>query len=283
MKSESKKLWINLYKKNKEKGWETFLKQYNQLILSLIRKHVNDYDEAMEVYTFVLEHLKEQNCQKLTAYFQKKRKYNFDAWIVVVSRNCMFDWFRKEKGRKRLLKGIKSLPEIDQWIFKYIHHHQYSYGEVYEILKSRHGFNISFEEMYSRSEEISKSLQQKTRWHLLNEWRSILPPLPLESIDKPASKLNARNSCLEADPSPEENAIEGNISKIINDALQKLSSEDRLIVELHLYRGLTLKEISCILKENRAWKVRRKFYRALQTMRDSLKEEGITPIDFDIF
>ena len=106
MKSESKKLWINLYKKNKEKGWETFLKQYNQLILSLIRKHVNDYDEAMEVYTFVLEHLKEQNCQKLTAYFQKKRKYNFDAWIVVVSRNCMFDWFRKEKGRKRLLKGM---------------------------------------------------------------------------------------------------------------------------------------------------------------------------------
>ncbi len=165
MKSESKILWIKLYKENKEKGWETFLEQYNQLILTLIRKHVQDYDEAMEVYTFVLEHLKEQDCQRLTSYFQKKRNYNFEAWIVVVSRNCMFDWFRKEKGRKRLLKSVESLPEIDQWIFKYIHQHRYSYSEAYEILKSKHGFNISFEEMHSRAEEISNNLQQKTRWH----------------------------------------------------------------------------------------------------------------------
>ncbi len=77
--------------------------------------------------------------------------------------------------------------------------------------------------------------------------------------------------------------MEGDISKIINLALQKLSTQDRLIVELHLYRGLTLKEIAGIVKEKREWKVRRKFYRALRIMKDSLKEKGFEPADFDIF
>jgi RNA polymerase sigma factor (sigma-70 family) len=283
MKSESKKPWIKLYNDSKEKGWDAFLEQYNQLILALIQKHVQDYDEAMEVYTFVLGQLKRQDCQKLTSYFQRKRNYNFEAWIVVVSRNCMFDWFRKEKGRKRLLKIVESLPEIDRLIFKYIYQQRYSYLEAYDILKSRHEFDISFEEMYSRAQEISNSLQQKTRWRLLNEWHSILPPLPIESIEKLASKLNAKNPCPEADPSPEENLIEENISKIINDVLEKLSVEDRLIVELHLYRGLTLKEIAGILKEKKAWKVRRRFYKALQIIKDFLKEKGVEAADFDIF
>jgi RNA polymerase sigma factor (sigma-70 family) len=280
---ESKKLWINLYRENREKGWEKFLEKYNQLIITLIRKYVQDYDEAMEVYAFVLEHLKEKDCKKLTSYFQKKRKYNFDVWIVVVSKNCMFDWFRKEKGRKRLLKGIESLPEIDQLIFKYIYQHRYSYNEAYEILKLKHRLDITFEEMYSRAVEIINNLTQKTRWQLFSEWQSILPPLPLESIEKYASKVNTKNPCPKVDHSPEENLIIGDISKIINDSLQKLSIQEKLIIDLHLYRGLTLQEISGILKEKKAWKIRRKFYKALQIIKDSLKEKGIKPADFDIF
>ena len=283
MKTKSKKSWIELYRDNKKKGWDTFLEQHNQLILALIQKHVQDYDEAMEVYTFVLENVKENDCQKLTSYFQKRRNYNFEAWIVVVCRNCMFDWFRKEKGRKRILKIIESLPEVEQLIFKYVYQHRYSLGEAYEILKSSHGFNISFEEMYSHADEISNSMQQKTRWRLSNEWRSILPPLPLESIEKHASKTDSHKPCQEADLSPEDNLLKGDISKIINDALQKLSIQDRLIVELHLYRDLTLKEIAVIVKEKKEWKVRRRFYKALQILKDSLKEKGIKAADFDIF
>ena len=278
METESKKSWIKIYEQDKDKAWETFLEQFNRLILAYIRKHVQEYDEAMEVYTFVLEKMKEKDCQRLTSYFQAKRQYNFEAWVVVVSRNCMFDWFRANRGRKRLLKCIESLPEIDQLIFRYIHQQRYTYSDAYEILKSKNGFDLSFEEMYSRSEEIFDSLQQKTRWRLLNEWQSVLPSLPLESLENPASKIFPKKT---GEKTPEEDLSKAEVSKTINDTLQKLSIQDRLIVDLHLYQGLTLKEIAGILKEKKEWKVRRKFYKALQIVKDSLKEKGIKAADLD--
>lgn len=277
MKTEAKKSWIKIYGRDKDKAWEEFLEQFNRLILAYIRKRVQGYDEAMEVYTYVLERMKEKDFQRLTSYFQKKRQYNFEAWVVVVSRNCMFDWFRADMGRKRLLKCIEALPEIDQLIFKYIHQQRYAYSDAYEILKSRNGFDLSFEEMHSRSEEIFDSLQQKTRWRLLNEWQSVLPSLPLESLENPASKIFPK----ETGETPEEDLSKAEVSKTINDTLQKLSIQDRLIVDLHLYQGLTLKEIAGILKEKKEWKVRRRFYKALQILKDSLKEKGIKAADLD--
>ena len=279
----SKKTWIKLYQKDSEKAWEIFTQKYNPLILGIINKSCHDHDEVMEIYTFVLEHLKEKDCKRLTSYFQKKRNYNFEAWIVVVTRNCVFDWFRKEKGRKRLLKSIEFMTEIDRWIFKYIYQHQYSYSEAYEILKLKHGLNYSFEEMYLRAQEISNNLQRKTRWRIINEWQSVLPPVPLESIERRRLKIDKTNPNFQDCNSPEENLIKRDISKIINDALNKLAIQDRLIVELHLYRGLSLKEISGIIREKKIWRIRRKLKKALQLMQNSLKEKGISASDLDIF
>ncbi len=283
MDSDSKHSWMNLYQKDSEKAWEIFTQKYNPLIFGVINKSCHDHDEVMEIYTFVLEHLKAKDCKRLTSYFQKERNYNFDAWIVVVTRNCVFDWFRKEKGRKRLLKSIESLPEIDRRIFEYIYQHRYSYSETYEILKSKHGLNFSFEEMCSHAQEINNNLQRKTKWRIIDEWQSVLPPIPLESIESGRLKLNLKNSNFQDSNSPEENLIKSDISKIINDALNKLAIQDRLIVELHLYRGLTLKEISGIIKEKKIWRIRRKLKKALQLMRNAIKEKGISSADFDIF
>ncbi len=121
MKTESKKSWMDLYLQNKDEGWKTFLEQHNRLIMTVINEHVQDHDEAMEIYTFLLDKLKVNNCKKLTSYYAKFLNYNFETWIAVVVRNCCIDWIRKEKGRKRLLKAIAEFPCVDQWIFRYIY------------------------------------------------------------------------------------------------------------------------------------------------------------------
>ena len=134
---DSKKSWYDHFKDNPEKAWENFLQRYHDLISGVIRKMIRDVDEAMEAYTFTLEKLKEENCRKLCAYFAKSRHYNFETWIAIVVKNCCTDWFRKEKGRKRLLKCIGELPDIDQWIFRYLYWFRYSYDNIFELLKNK--------------------------------------------------------------------------------------------------------------------------------------------------
>ena len=119
MKDSSSKSWIDLYRENPIKAWDALLQRHHQLIMAVIKKLVESHDDVMDLYTYTLENLKNDECKKLTTYFQQTRKCNFESWIAVVVRNCCMDWFRKEKGRKRLLKSIKVLPSIDQWIFLY--------------------------------------------------------------------------------------------------------------------------------------------------------------------
>ncbi len=110
--------WSHYFKENPETTWFKFLDSYNKLIMSVISKYVNDYDEKMEIYAFTLQHLNKDQYKNLTGFYNKTRNYPFETWIAVLIRNCCMDWFRQEKGRKRLLKCIKDLPEI-QIIFRH--------------------------------------------------------------------------------------------------------------------------------------------------------------------
>jgi RNA polymerase sigma factor (sigma-70 family) len=283
MKPTSDKWLFNSFQKSREKGWDTFLEQHSDLIMAVIQKYGHDHDEVMEIYTFVLERLKENDCKRITSYYDKKREYTLKSWIVVVVRNCLFDWYRKEKGRKRLLKYVESLPEIDQWTFKYVIQKRYSYSDAYELLKTNHGCNLSIEELISRAEEINDNLQTTTRWRLLKEWQSQLPQLPLDSFEDGTSKEKIKNPSEEKGYAPESDLIKNDLFNIIIDSLNTLTSEERIIVELHVFRNLTLKEIAKILKEKKVWKVGKIFNKALQTLKDSLRNKGIDPSDMDIF
>ena len=169
MDSDPKDSWMKLNQKDSEKAWEAFTQKYIELIFNVIHKFCQDHDDVMDIYAFALENLKEKDCKRLTSYFQKKRNCNFEAWITVIVRNICFDWFRKEKGRKRLSESIKSLPPFDQRIFEYVFKDRYSHSEVFELLKSKHNFNSSFEELCQRIENINNSLTAKTKWNLVND------------------------------------------------------------------------------------------------------------------
>ena len=254
MKTPSGKAWIDLYRQEPEPTWQTFLQQYNRLIMAVIRKLVHDHDDVMELYSHTVEKLKENDCKKLTTYFSKPRKYNFETWIAVVVRNCCMDWFRKEEGRKRLLKCIEDLPPLDQWIFRYLYWHRYSYQVTYELLKSKHGFKISFEEMCSHVDQINETLHHRTGWRILEGWQAILPPLPLESAEKAKEEVTIPDFSTEHAPSPEEQLIRSDSEQILQKVLETLSPEQQLIIQLHFYRGLTLKEIARILKMKNLWR-----------------------------
>jgi RNA polymerase sigma factor (sigma-70 family) len=272
----SKKSWIEFYRKDSEQAWEFFVNHYHQLIMGVIHKLVNDYDESMEIYTYAIEQLKSDSCKKLISYFTKSRTYNFETWIAVVTRNCCFDWFRKEKGRKRLLKCIEDLPESDQSIFRYTYWYGYSYDETFNLLKTKHGYNKSFEEMIFQIDKIDEILQQKVRWNLTREWRSVLSTKTIEYIE--TVKENIKN----CDPSPEEQFIQENSAQILKEIINNLSPEQQLIIQLHYYHGFTLNKIARILKMKNLWRVRRKLQNALKVLKKNLQQKGFSPSDLDL-
>jgi RNA polymerase sigma factor (sigma-70 family) len=282
MVSDSKTVWYDHYQVNPEEAWASFLQQYNGLISGVIHKMIRDHDEAMDAYTFALEKLREENCQKLTGYFAKSRNYNFETWIAIVVKNCCLDWFRKQKGRKRLLKCIKELPAIDQWIFRYIYWQRYSYDMVFELLKNKHGLDISFEEMCSRIDQLNDTLQQKTKWKLYRDWSAILPPLPIDDVEKTGREQQANDPIAQPDLSPEEILQKSDTAKVLEEVLHSLPDLEQLIIQLHYYRNLTLEEITRILKMKNIWRVHRKLAKALKLLRKKLQKKGIGPADFDI-
>ncbi len=43
------KTWFEFYSKDSEKAWQFFINHYNQLMMGVIHKLVNDYDEALDL------------------------------------------------------------------------------------------------------------------------------------------------------------------------------------------------------------------------------------------
>ena len=281
MNSESKTSWIDAYRKDPEQAWDVFMTSYDGLVRRVIQRLVDDYDEQMELYTFALEQVKGNDYKKLTRYFEETREYNFETWIAVVVRNCCMDWFRKEKGRTRLLKCIQELPQLEQLIFKYIYQMGYSQQATFELLKVMHKEEISVEEFCKRIEQIGQILEEKTRWKLKQEWQQILPPVSLDSVEEGAHRHYRQDSSVLPNPNPEEHLLQNSSARIFQEILRGLTDQDRLIIHLHFYKNLTLQEIARILRLKSIWQVHRRLRKALEYLQKKLKEKNIDISDLE--
>jgi len=196
----------------------------------------------------------------------------------VVVRNCCMDWFRKEHGRKRVLKCIEELTLLDQQIFRLRYQQGYSRQESFELIKARHEPQISFEDFCNRIDQIEQTIHQKTRWKLSRELMRSLPSLPFNPESTVVSKAD---DDIKADPSPEDLLIQSDDQKFLAEAFKVLSSEERLIIHLHFYRSLTLKEIARVLRMKNVWRVHRRLHKALKLLREEFKKKDIDLSDLE--
>ena len=261
--------------------WESFIQRYNDLILAVIRKMIRDHDEVMDAYAFALEKLREKQCQRLSAYFLKPRQYNYEVWIAIVVKNCCMDWFRAQKGRRRLLKCIQELPMIDQCIFRYRYWQGYSYDMIFELLKNKHQLDISFEEMCSHIDQVDRRLQQSTRWQLYQDWHAILPPLSVDDLERTGGGKPSGHPLADPAASPQELLEQQHLERTLNEILHSLDPQQQLLIQLHIYRNLTLEETARVLKMKNLWRVSRKLQKALKLMRKQLAARGIDLSDFE--
>jgi RNA polymerase sigma factor (sigma-70 family) len=96
------------------RAWHTFLELHSGLIFRTVRRHLysDDEDEVRNVYVDILKRLYDGRLSMFAG------KSSLAAWLIVFTRNHVFDRYRKRCGRERFPKGYKQLPELDQRIFR---------------------------------------------------------------------------------------------------------------------------------------------------------------------
>ena len=259
--------WNRAFRNDPENAWASFVQESNRLLMAVIAKLVQDHDDQMELYTYVLEQFKKDKYNKIMAYFEQPRNYEFETWIVVATRNCCFDWFRR-KGRNRLFECIKKLPAIEQTIFQCIYQKGYSTELTFQLLKAQHGFEGHYGEMLILLDKIHDTLNSETRFRLFENRQALLPLLSFDNVDELAH--SNRN-----EPNNEQQLIHEETKGILNEILDTLPHLEKLIIQLHVIREMTLEQTARILKMGSIWQVHRKLKKALQALKVKLKERGI--------
>jgi RNA polymerase sigma factor (sigma-70 family) len=83
----------------KETAWKVFVEVYTPLLLHTAYRFGHTYDDAMDRYTYLLDHLHHNDCRRLRA-FAAAGPGRFSTWLVVVARRLFLDYHRERYGRR---------------------------------------------------------------------------------------------------------------------------------------------------------------------------------------
>jgi len=272
--------WQKCLKQHPDAGWKHLLECYNDFITAIIKRYASDYDVIMDMYSCILEKLKENNYSRIMEYYKKKRQYNFESWLAVITRNCCIDWLRKEKGRKRISRNIKELPLLDQWIYKYKFWFNYSDDTICQILTTNHGYTITPKEIYLRIDKI-KSMVKAPKRPFLHDKSYIFLKFDKNEKNDPLYTLIDKEQQNKTAEWPDSQILSEEIIKIYNKIFSGLSASENLLINLYFYRGLTLGQIARILKIKNIWKVHRLLKKLLSRIKKELESYGFDSSDIE--
>ena len=240
-----------------EIAWDLFIERYRRLIFGAIRHYTAEHDEVMDVFARACETLRKDDFARLrrcAAHADPDRP--FSTWLVVVVHNLTVDWFRHRDGRRRLPAVAAALPPLRKRIFEYVFSQQRSHVEAYELLRSRDGAGCSFGEFLKELSATYRAATAGPRGRLVAELA--LPPPPA-NVDEVAG-----------DP-----AILAEQRTILTQALESLSPDDRLAVQLYVVDEMPAEQVARALGYPSAKTVYNRVYRALAALRASLERVGI--------
>ena len=240
-----------------EAAWDLFLERYRRLLFGAIRHKVSDADDVMDVFARVCEGLRENDFARLrrcAERFDPNRPLS--TWLVAVVHNLTIDWLRHRNGRPRLSAAAAALPPLQKRIFHYVFVEQRPHLEAYELLRTRDGSNLAFGDFLH---ELSATYRAATagRGGRLVAELSLRPAEPTsDSADDDPAVLAERHARLVA-------------------ALESLSPEDRLAVQLFIVDEIPAEQVARILGLANAKAVYNRVHRALGAVRGRLERAGI--------
>lgn len=244
-----------------EAAWDVFIDRYRRLIFAAIRRYTTDPDDVMDVFARVCEALRENDFGRLRRYVsQADPARRFSTWLCAVIHNLTIDWIRQRDGRPRLSAAASALPPIQQRLFEYVFVQEHSHVEAYELLRSRDAPTLTFSEFLKELSATYKSVGTGKRGRLVQELTPTPPEPPAEPVELDAAILVERRA-------------------VLAEAMQSLSDEDRLAVQLYVVDAMPADQVARSLGLAGAKTVYNRVYRALASLRSRLERSGISAGD----
>jgi RNA polymerase sigma factor (sigma-70 family) len=244
-----------------EAAWDLFIDRYRRLIFAAIRRYTTDPDDVMDVFAHVCEQLRENDFGRLRRYAaQSDSTRKFSTWLCAVIHNLTIDWIRHRNGRPRLSAVAATLGPLRQRLFQYVFVQQHSHVEAYELLRSRDAPALTFTEFLKELRATYRAAGSTQRGPLVQALAAIPPDPPAETPDADPAMLVQRQA-------------------VLAEAMQELSDEDRVAVQLYVVEGIPAEQVARALGLPGAKSVYSRVYRALASLRGHLERIGISAGD----
>jgi len=260
-----------------EKAWDEFLNGYSPLILQIVHLFERDHDQIEDCFVFVCERLKRNNLRRVRR-FDAGGAATFATWLRAVVRNLCLDWRRHRFGRPRLFRSIARLPELDQEVFRCLHHRRLRETETFHAVKALYP-SLTRSELADSISRVNKSLSHHQSWLLVSRAPR------LESIS--ASSNNPGSSDRDIDlpdrePDPETRSAQQESLTALRKAMSGLPPQQRLLLRLRYEQELSLGQIAHLTQLSSPLAVQRIIQRAIATIREQLITEGITSVSVSV-
>lgn len=234
---------VELQRGKSDAAWDLFLDRYRRLIFAAIRHYAQDYDDVMDVFAHACESLRESDLKRLRSYLeQPSHSARFSTWLVTVVRHLTVDWFRHRDGRRRLSTVAAELPPLRRRIFEFLFINKRSHVESYELLKGSDGLDLTFGQFLAEVSATYRAVTGGRRGRILRELGGPVPSM--DDIEEEQASASERRDELD-------------------DALSRLSPEERVAVELYVVEEMPADAVAKVVGWPNAKAVYNHVYRAL--------------------
>jgi RNA polymerase sigma factor (sigma-70 family) len=246
--------WVTqLQSERFDDAWDTFVATYRGMLFAAIRRYAADYDDVMDVFTYVCGQLRADDMRRLRAYVDEPvHRARFTTWLVTVVHHLAIDWLRQRHGRAQPPALSASLAPIQRRIFELVFLHGRSHVEAYETLHAGDHSGLSFRQF-------------------LSELRATYA-----AVSRTPSGRALFGVGVEIEPGEFEPDVDADERRaVLEDALGSLSAEDRAAVELYVVNEMSAVDVARLLGWSGPKTVYNRVYRALAAIRERVERAGI--------
>src|SRR5262249_9563672 len=141
-------------------------------------------------------------------------------------------------GRFRTLASVARLPPLEQRVFRLQHEQGFNFHQTLAILSPEFP-GLTEGKLAEAEAEVSRSMSAGDRLRLIDPRPQFLP------VDDPdAAEPDLLRQLHSNAPDPEGVALLRDVRRRLSSALATLSVEDRLLVQLHFERNVTLAKLA---------------------------------------
>jgi len=184
----------------------------------------------------------------------------FSTWLVTVVHHQCIDWLRHREGRRRV-RTPEGLSPLQQEIFQRVFVDRRSHVETYELIRSTSNTALTFPgflKEIAKTYRIAEGSAGKAAAYFL------AGPPPLST--QPEENLEATVIAAESNAQ-------------LNAALETLSPDERLAVQLFVIDEVPAERVATVVGWPNAKAVYNRVYRALSSLREELERRGVNRVD----